>query len=241
MSEIKAILFDFGGTLDSDGVDWFTRLYGAIANGRASIDRNSFDRWANEAANSICKVSDPPSRRAIPSQLTMRGTVLKLCEHVYDCYSRHNGDGEATWTPEQIADDFVERSISHIMGNRSVLKQLSGRFRLGCISNNWGNTAGWCSEFGLTEFFEVIIDSTVVDLVKPDEGIFRKALDKLSLPASDCVYVGDRYDCDVLGSHSVGMKPIWIAPSQAAQPDDNVPCYRIERLSELSDHDRWGQ
>ena len=53
MLDIKAILFDFGGTLDNDGTDWFTRLHQAITQRSGHMDRQKFDRVAMTAANAI--------------------------------------------------------------------------------------------------------------------------------------------------------------------------------------------
>jgi putative hydrolase of the HAD superfamily len=251
--KIKAILFDFGGTLDSDGTDWFTRLYKAITGRLGHIETAEFQRNADKAACDICLLEDT-------SRLSMDGMVHRLCEHIHalmnekneyvqnpPCRTCCNGanlqcsqsvEASDSWNIQEVAEEFLAESRKFIERNQLVLRKLQERFRLGCISNNWGNTAGWCRGFGLDQFFETMIDSTVVGAVKPDQRIFQVALDELKLPADACAYVGDRYDCDVLGARDAGLTPVWITNSQNGDNDDlSFRPRRISRLSDLLDID----
>ena len=77
MSNIKAILFDFGGTLDSDGIDWFSRLYQGITSRCAGLDREVFQQCADQAANVMCTFPDT-------GRLTMAETVRRWMELIRD-------------------------------------------------------------------------------------------------------------------------------------------------------------
>ena len=126
----------------------------------------------------------------------------------------------------------------YLQRNRRVLEQLQSNYRLGIVSNNWGNTAGWCEQFGIHSYFDTIIDSTVVGRAKPDRMIFQAALDQLRLPAASCAYVGDRYESDILGAQAAGLMPIWITNGPVQDgPDGSVEAHRIEKLTELLDLD----
>ena len=251
--KIKAILFDFGGTLDSDGTDWFTRLYEAITGRLGHIEPAEFQRNADKAACDICLLEDT-------SRLSMGGMVHRLCEHIHALMNEKNEyvqdspgrtccnganlqcsqsvKASNSWSVQEVAEEFLAESSRFIERNQLVLRKLQERFRLGCISNNWGNTAGWCRGFGLDQFFETMIDSTVVGAVKPDQRIFQVALDELKLSADACAYVGDRYDCDVLGARDSGLTPVWITNSRNGDNDDlSFRPRRIGRLSDLLDID----
>jgi len=79
---------------------------------------------------------------------------------------------------------------------------------LGIISN-WDHTARdilWSS--GLTDFFDPIIISSEVGFKKPDPKIFKLALGKAGVSAGDCVYIGDNYYVDAVGSRAAGMKAL---------------------------------
>lgn len=227
MKAIKAILFDFGGTLDDDGTDWFTRLHRIIAEQGCSIEREQFQMCADQAAGKIDQLDDTPT-------LTMAGTVRRLCEFTRTELAQVSDDGIVQWDPVAVAEEFMRESRSCLARNLDVLGELAGRFRLGCISNNWGNVAGWCRDAQFEKYFETMIDSTVVGVAKPDAQIFQAALDELKLPAQDCAYVGDKYEADVVGAAGAGLTPIWITgATEKEYPDSSIDHYRIETLGEL--------
>jgi len=235
MKKTQVILFDFGGTLDSDGIDWFTRIYLNAAGQIGPINREAFDKCAKHAADGIAELDDTP-------QLNIDQTARRICEHIYVEMNQDNGFGSdwhekvSKWNPHETAEEFITQAHVCLKRNLDVLHQLSHTFRLGCISNNWGNTAGWCRQFQLDRYFETIIDSTVVGAVKPDKTIFQAALNELQVSPDKCVYVGDKYDYDVLGAHAVGMTPVWLINDNGDSFDaDNLSItpLRIKQLPDL--------
>jgi putative hydrolase of the HAD superfamily len=58
------------------------------------------------------------------------------------------------------------------------------------------------------EYFEVVIISSEAGVCKPDERIFRMALDQATVDPARCLYVGDNYYDDAVGATSVGMKSL---------------------------------
>lgn len=53
-------------------------------------------------------------------------------------------------------------------------------------------------------FFNVVIVSTDVGYDKPDERIFRIALERLSVKSDEVVMVGNRISTDILGGNKMG-------------------------------------
>ena len=68
------------------------------------------------------------------------------------------------------------------------------------------------NEVGLASYFEVIIDSAVVGIAKPDPRVFALAARALRLQAREVVYVGDIPDVDVVGAQRAGMAGVLIDP-----------------------------
>jgi putative hydrolase of the HAD superfamily len=85
----------------------------------------------------------------------------------------------------------------------------------------------------LLEFFEVVIDSALAGVEKPDPAIFHAALEALGVPARDALYVGDLYDVDVLGARAAGMDAVLFAPGEAAAV---AGCRTVRSLSALADY-----
>jgi putative hydrolase of the HAD superfamily len=93
-----------------------------------------------------------------------------------------------------------------------VLEHLTGRYRLGVVSNSDGTVAATLAQLGLARWFSVIVDSEVVGVSKPDAGIFRHALEALDSVPERSVYVGDSYALDVRGAANAGVHPILLDP-----------------------------
>ncbi|ADG76477.1 HAD-superfamily hydrolase, subfamily IA, variant 1 [Cellulomonas flavigena DSM 20109] len=76
--------------------------------------------------------------------------------------------------------------------------------RLGVVSNSEGTVRDDLRAHGLLDYFEVVLDSTVVGVEKPDPEIFRLAADALGVAPAACWYVGDGVVNDVLGARAAG-------------------------------------
>lgn len=72
-----------------------------------------------------------------------------------------------------------------------LLDELKGRYRLAVLTNaKIGLWDEW-DEGDLRRNFEVIVDSSDVHILKPDERIFKVLLDRLQLGAEQCLYIDD--------------------------------------------------
>jgi putative hydrolase of the HAD superfamily len=96
-----------------------------------------------------------------------------------------------------------------------MLKALSERYRLGIVSNFYGNLEAVCDSAGLCSFFKVTVDSHCVGAEKPDPAIFQAALDKLGATPEETVLIGDSLRRDREGARRMGMRFIWVAARDA--------------------------
>ncbi len=233
--EIDAILFDFGGTLDFDGVDWFTRFYDYVldrADGR-KIDKEFFFTSIKQSAVEMNDMDDI-------MQLNVDETVVRWMSHAHQIIKADKAKGDNwqqtadLWDPLDIAAEFMADSHDILKRNIETLEKLHGAYRLGCISNNWGNISGWCRQVNYDGFFEVMVDSALENSFKPDPVIFKAAIERMELDPAKTVYVGDRYDADVLGASGVGMIPLWLTGGTETIEDDVVYMDYGLRTSEYS-------
>lgn len=63
---------------------------------------------------------------------------------------------------------------------------------------------------GIARYFDVVITSARVGYRKTHPAIFLKALESLSTPPREAVFVGDDPISDVLGAKRVGMVAVWL-------------------------------
>jgi putative hydrolase of the HAD superfamily len=84
--------------------------------------------------------------------------------------------------------------------------------RLGVVSNSEGRLSSVLDRLGIGQYFEVVIDSHLEGVNKPDPEIFRRALVRMQLAAERSLYAGDIPEVDVLGARAAGMEGVVIDP-----------------------------
>ena len=104
--------------------------------------------------------------------------------------------------------------------------------RLGAVSNSNGSVQRKLTELGLAREFEVVVDSAVEGIEKPDPRLFLRALARMRVRPEHALYVGDIYHVDVVGARAAGIQPILLDPC-GLHADKSCP--RIAALEELLD------
>lgn len=199
MTRPKAILFDFGGTLDADGVAWKSRFRDLVD---PEGDGAAFDRAFYAA--------DDPLVGTIPRDLSFRDTVELLSRNLVR---------ELGLAPEKgprVAEAFFHFSLDKAQASARVLEGLSARFRLGVVSNFYGNLERVLADTGIAPHIGVAVDSAVVGFEKPDPRIFQAALTALDVAPADAVFVGDSMARDMEGARALGMPHVFVTPGGAA-------------------------
>ena len=141
-----------------------------------------------------------------------------------------DGPADVDTTEFKVLDDVAE-----------VLQKLKSGYKLAIVSNtySWGDkeVSGALSRKDLTRFFDAIVTSVDAGSRKPDDGIYRKALDLLDCAPKEAIMVGDRVDTDIAGANMIGMTSIlcrWNERYPAEVKDDSyLPDYIIGSIDEL--------
>jgi putative hydrolase of the HAD superfamily len=89
--------------------------------------------------------------------------------------------------------------------------------------------------FGLARFFTTILIEGEVGYGKPEEAIYRRALENLGLTPGDVWSVGDNLEWDVLAPQKLGMFGIWYDVRGQGLSSDSpiIPDRIITSISEL--------
>jgi FMN phosphatase YigB (HAD superfamily) len=212
----SAVLFDFGGTLDADGLAWkerFQRLFQAEG---VAIGLRSFDR--------VFYAADDALVGAVPETFSLEDTVCRVA----DLVARTLRPGDAT-LGSRIAARFLADARACFEANVPILERLSRRYRLGIVSNFYGNLATVCDNAQVRRYFGVIVDSARVGLSKPDPRMFVTALEALGIEPGRAVMVGDSLARDMAGARAAGMAHIWLTPAPERQGQPCCPGDRVIR------------
>jgi putative hydrolase of the HAD superfamily len=121
-----------------------------------------------------------------------------------------------------------------IEGVRPSLQRFrAAGLRLAAVSNANGTVRVLFDRLGFTPLFEVVLDSRVEGVEKPDPGIFRIALERLREEAGGALHVGDFYNVDVVGARAAGVRPV-LVDEAGLYPEADCP--RVRSLAELAAH-----
>jgi putative hydrolase of the HAD superfamily len=112
----------------------------------------------------------------------------------------------------------------------SLARLRAAGLRLGVVSNSDGRVEQALQAAGLREYFDVVLDSALVGMEKPDPRIFRAALDALGVAPEEALYVGDLYEVDVLGARAAGVQAVLLAQPEADSPPG---CRTVASLEDL--------
>ena len=138
----------------------------------------------------------------------------------------------------KAAAAFITPSDRILRRNRHVFEKLShAGLKLGIISNFYGNIEALCREFAFFSFLNVILDSAVVGLKKPDPKLFGLAMERLKLPAEAIAFVGDSYERDILPAKALGMRTFWLIGDKDMIPPNASKVDHILRSLEDLPHD----
>lgn len=241
MPIIQAVLFDLGGTLlhyEQPPDNTFEAM-----NGRA------LRAFLKIAMGEGVRVADPDlAIRAVARMGAALDAKAKRTHHSNqaEIVIREGLEAVGVRVPDRVFDDamqayyeLISAFVAPIEGDApAVLKRLTDQGRLlGLVSNTL-----WAPEihdadlqrFGLLAYLPVRVYSSRAGYIKPDERIFRQALDRFDVAPAEAVFVGDRLDVDIAGPQKIGMRAILLAsPYRTEASDEIAPDANIDRLDEL--------
>lgn len=219
-NNIRGIIFDYGGTIDSRGVHWSWIIWDGYQQAQVPITLEQFREAYVFAERELAKV-----RHILPSdnflQLLHKKMVIELQ------YVAQQGWAQATqhqfdeWT-ESIAQHCYHEAQESIAEAMPVLESLSKQFPLMLVSNFYGNIDEVVRDLGIRHFFKGIIESAVVGIRKPNPTLFRLGVDALELPADQVLVVGDSLKKDILPAHSLGCATAWMQGPGWTEDENNA-------------------
>jgi putative hydrolase of the HAD superfamily len=121
----------------------------------------------------------------------------------------------------------------------AVLEAIKGMgLKIGCISNvmSRAQVPDSLVRYGIADYFEPVVLSSVYGRRKPDPIIFLHAAELAGVTPGDCVYIGDTISRDVLGARRAGYQlaiRIEHAPLDGLGSQEAVPDFVLNDMIEL--------
>ena len=216
---IKAVLFDWGGTLSTPNEGDLLAMWRAAAS-----------------------VLDPDD----PEPLALR---LLAAEDAWWRERVGDGDGTGSGTTEDLVRSVEQRThlpvqqaieayhgaweqtVDHDPAAADVLRGCRERgWKTGLLSNtHWPRALHerWLSEAGLLELLDVRVYTSDISHMKPHPQAFQTLLRALDQQPEHAVFVGDRARDDIAGAQSAGMRAVLLTgrpvPGADVIPDAEIP------------------
>lgn len=231
MENIKGIIFDYGGTIDSRGDHWSHVIMKAYRDAGFDIPEDAFrDAYVfGERALGRERIILPMDNFLVLLTKKMRLEMKRLVElGAIDASALEDG------SPEKVAELCYESARECVREARPVLAALSEKFPLVLVSNFYGNVEEVLRDFDIRKYFNGVIESAVVGVRKPDSRIFRLGVVALGFSPGEVLVVGDSFRKDILPARQIGCRTAWLKGRgwTADEDEQEDPC-QIDSLDSL--------
>ncbi len=206
IDNLRGIIFDYGGTLDSRGDHWSEVIYDVWQDTCPGVSYEQFRPAYIEGERALAR--EPLVRPGDDFAAVMR---LKL--GVQARWLHENGALEHPISPAEI--DLMARRCSDsaraaLDEARPVLEALAARYPLMVVSNFYGNLNTVLDTFDVRRYFRGVVESSVIGLRKPDPRIFGVGCYALGLDPVQVLVVGDSISKDLVPAASLGCATAWV-------------------------------
>lgn len=184
-------MFDFDDTLGNREEYAYDFFYGVV-----SENADGRDPWEIECAVQHCMIWDELST----------GSKKEVQRKLAETYGIISDVDFEKVMGQQMAEHAVL-----VDGAREVLDQMKQRYRLALVTN--GKSEGQHRKIEKTEiadYFDAVVVSGDEGVKKPDARLFEIAAERLNVKCSECIFVGDLFQTDMIGAHNAGMTPVWL-------------------------------
>ena len=210
---LSVLLLDFGGTLDGP-LHWLDRFLAQYRAAGIDVTREELDGAFEHATRAGYRAGTVIRRFGMVDliRFLVGNQVEFLAQEGPQRLRARFGSSDAKGrhrTVEQIATGFIGATREGLDANRETLKALRRRFRIGVVSNFYGNLDRILQEAGMMKMINSITDSSQVGIFKPQPGIFEAALDGLGVPPAAAAMVGDSPEKDCVPAHRLGLTTVW--------------------------------
>lgn len=230
LNNITTIIFDFGGTIDTDGIHWSEMFWEIYHKFNIPITKQQYEE--------AYRNGEPKVEKEISKNDTFNKTLNTQIYYQFNYLFQNNilNDNQYYKYIELITTDCYNYVKYNIAKSTNILKLLANKYSLGLVSNFYGNIAAVLKEFYIDKYFSSVVDSSEVGITKPNPEIFSIAINELDAGPADCVVIGDSYPRDIQPAKLLGCKTIWLDGKSWSRPTDITDAdFTINSLIEIKE------
>lgn len=230
---IRGYIFDYGGTLDTNGCHWGKMLWHAYQRQQIPVSEDAFREAYVYAERTLGRT--PIIQSDYTFYKTLQTKIRIEMEHLCTVGAWDADEAAFTAGMQRVLDDLYAKVKEITAHSKEVLETLHGKYPMVLVSNFYGNIHTVLSEFGLDGLFQDVIESAVVGIRKPNPKIFTFGVEALGLKPEECVVVGDSFFKDIEPARQAGCKTVWFKGEGWTDQsyDETVPDRVITDLGQL--------
>ena len=234
--DVKGVIFDYGGTLDTRGDHWSEVLWDGYQHMNVEVKKEDFRKAYVHGERSLA--TNPIIQPDFHFVDVLRAKNKLQLDYLTENGMLQLSNLAKVDLAERMALYENEQTNGVLEESKSVLEYLKDRYPMVLVSNFYGNINTILSDAGIDHYFKRVIESAVVGVRKPNPAIFALGVCALDLPASQVVVVGDTFDKDISPAHSLGCRRVWIKGLQWEEKpcDETMPDGIISRITELKNY-----
>ena len=203
-TKIKGLLFDYGGTIDSNGLHWAEVIWLAYEALQVPVSKEVFREAYVYGERTLGK------NPIVQPHHTFLDMLRLQCDLQLQWLQQEGHLPVSIQPAMQLADWCYAYARQAIDRARPILRQLAARYPLVLVSNFYGNIESVLHDFELDGLFGSIVESAVVGVRKPNPAIFQMGVDRLGMQPEEVVVIGDSYDKDIVPATQIGCQTIWL-------------------------------
>ncbi len=135
---------------------------------------------------------------------------------------------------EEISEAYIAylSSFNHVIsGAVDVLEYLRPNYKLHIITNGFEEIQEKkLRNADIRKYFQVVVNSEMAGVKKPNPRIFQMALERAGVPAPKSLMIGDSLEADVLGAQQLGFHTLHF---NSKKEETHNYCRIIHQLDEI--------
>lgn len=176
-TDIKGVIFDYGGTIDSRGDHWSEVIWDGYREAGVQVTKEQFRDCYVYAERELAK-----TRHILPEHNFYDLLLIKMRIEIGNLVE--NAVLPSDYPVEEkalaVARYCYNRAKESVEEARPVLEFVYERVPMVLVSNFYGNVETVLADFDLARYFKKVVESAVVGIRKPDPRIFALGVEALA-------------------------------------------------------------
>ena len=227
--EIRGIIFDFGGTLDTGGDHWSHVIKegwekaGVAANDALFREAYVYGEQELERVEHILPKHDFSDTLDIKIQIELQ----------YLAQTGNFPPAMVETKAKEIAQYCYGVAKENAAGSKIVLEELAKKYPLVLVSNFYGNLDNVLKDLGLYNCFTKVVESAKAGVRKPDTALLELGIKAIGLKPEEVLVVGDSIKNDIEPAQKLGCATLLLEGRQWEDTELKYAGPSIKKLDEI--------